>query len=92
MSVRPAPPSYQICATPTRPKRSPSCETASASWCTRSMPIREIPRSRDPEIIAHAQLLFDGQMVMLSSAQSSEFAKAAPMLTVAQAGGNTQSL
>ncbi|HXH17001.1 MAG TPA: VOC family protein [Sphingomonas sp.] len=47
---------------------------------------------RDPEVIAHAQLLFDGQMVMLSSAQPSEFADAAPMLTVAQAGGNTQSL
>ena len=47
---------------------------------------------RDSKIIAHAQLLFDGQMVMLSSAQPSAFAKAAPMLTVAEAGGNTQSL
>lgn len=46
----------------------------------------------DPGIVAHAQLLFGGQMVMLSSAQPSEFATAAPMLTVAEVGGNTQSL
>ena len=46
----------------------------------------------DPKIVAHAQLLFEGQMVMLSSAQPSAFAQAAPMLTVAEAGGNTQSL
>lgn len=46
----------------------------------------------DPETVAHAQLLFGGQMVMLSSDQPSAFATAAPMLTVAEAGGNTQSL
>ncbi|MDQ2892620.1 MAG: VOC family protein [Pseudomonadota bacterium] len=49
----------------------------------------------DPEnarLIAHAQLVRDGQMVMLSSASSTPFAKAAPMRTVAEAGGNTQSL
>lgn len=47
---------------------------------------------QDSQIVAHAQLLFDGQMVMLSSAQPSAFVTAAPMLTVAEAGGNTQSL
>ena len=44
----------------------------------------------DPEIVAHAQLLFNGQMIMLSSAQPSAFPKAAPMLTVLETGGNTQ--
>lgn len=46
----------------------------------------------DSHVVAHAQLLFGGQMVMLSSAQPSVFAQSAPMLTVAEAGGNTQSL
>ena len=46
-----------------------------------------------PAIIpAHAQLVRDDQMVMLSSASPTPFAKAAPMKTVAEAGGNTQSL
>jgi uncharacterized glyoxalase superfamily protein PhnB len=49
----------------------------------------------DPEnslTIAHAQLVRDGQMVMLSLACNTPFAKAAPMRIVAEAGGNTMSL
>ena len=49
----------------------------------------------DPEnarIIAHAELVRDGQMVMLSSACPTPFAKAAPMRTVAEVGGSKQSL
>ena len=46
----------------------------------------------DPAVIAHAELVRDGQMVMLSSAGPSPFATQAPMLTVAQAGGNTVAL
>ena len=45
-----------------------------------------------PDMIAHAQLVRDGQMIMLSSVQDTSFAAAAPMVTVAQAGGNTQSI
>lgn len=44
----------------------------------------------DPSIIHHAQLVRDGQMIMLSTRTDSELARAAPMVTVAQAGGNTQ--
>lgn len=42
--------------------------------------------------IQHAQLLFAGQMVMLASAEASPFAEAAPLRTVREAGGNTQTL
>ena len=44
----------------------------------------------DARIIHHAQLVRDGQMIMLSSAIPSEFSRAVPMMTVAEAGGNTQ--
>ena len=47
---------------------------------------------KDPSVISHAELVRDGQMVMLSSASTTPFASAAPMRTVAEAGGNTQSL
>lgn len=50
------------------------------------------PDPEDARIVAHAQLVRDGQMVMLSSASLTLFAKAAPMRTVAEAGGSTQSL
>lgn len=50
------------------------------------------PEPENSLIIAHAQLVRDGQMIMLSSVSSSAFAKAAPMRTVAEAGGNTMSL
>ena len=50
------------------------------------------PDPEDAQIIAHAQLVRDDQMVMLSSASSTPFAKAEPMKTVTEAGGNTQSL
>ena len=45
----------------------------------------------DPKLIHHAQLVRDGEMIMLSTAQPSEFSRAAPMVSVIQAGGNTQS-
>ncbi len=44
----------------------------------------------DPSIIHHAQLVREGQMVMLSSERGSEFSRAAPMVSVTQARGNTQ--
>lgn len=46
----------------------------------------------DPSVIAHAQLTYGEQMLMLASAQPSEWADAAPLRTVRQAGGNTQTL
>lgn len=45
-----------------------------------------------PDVVAHAQLVRDGQMIMLSSAETTPFAVAAPMITAREAGGNTQSL
>ena len=44
----------------------------------------------DPSKIDHAQLVRNGQMIMLSTAQASEYADAASMVSVEQAGGNTQ--
>lgn len=46
----------------------------------------------DPGIIHHAELVRDGQMVMLSTASDSPFATMAPLLSVAEAGGGTQSI
>ncbi|WP_156678257.1 VOC family protein [Sphingomonas profundi] len=46
----------------------------------------------DDATILHAQLLYEGQMIMLSSAVDTEYSRAAPLRTVRQAGGNTQSL
>lgn len=45
----------------------------------------------DPTVIHHAQLIRDGQMIMLSSTLESTFSRTAPMVSVAAAGGNTQS-
>lgn len=42
-------------------------------------------------IIQHAQLVRDGHMIMLSTAHGGEFGRAAPMVSVAAAGGSTQS-
>ncbi|MDR6790660.1 putative glyoxalase superfamily protein PhnB [Sphingomonas sp. BE138] len=50
------------------------------------------PDANQPNCIAHAQLVRDGQMIMVSSAQQTPFAAAAPMATVAEAGANTQSI
>jgi len=50
------------------------------------------PDPSKPTQIAHAQLLFHGQMIMLGSAEPTAFATAAPMRTVRESGGNTQSL
>lgn len=44
----------------------------------------------DPQLIQHAQLVRHGQMIMLSSLLETEFSRAAPMVSVAEAGGNTQ--
>ena len=46
----------------------------------------------DPSIIHHAQLLYGGQMLMVSTAMDSEWTQIASMKTVAEAGGNTQTL
>ena len=48
--------------------------------------------AQHPAIINHAQLTWGDQMIMLASAQPSPWAEAAPLLTVRQAGGNTQSI
>lgn len=48
------------------------------------------PDDEDSALIHHAQLVLDGNMIMLATAQPTDHADAAPMLTVAQAGGNTQ--
>lgn len=48
---------------------------------------------RDPDdraVVVHAQLVRTGQMIMVSSAVESDYAVAAPMVTAADAGGNTQ--
>ncbi len=46
----------------------------------------------DPSCVQHAELLFADQMVMLASAKATPFAEIAPLRTVREAGGNTQSL
>lgn len=48
------------------------------------------PNAADPKRIDHAQLVREGQMIMVSSVADSDYARAAPMTTVAKAGGNTQ--
>lgn len=48
------------------------------------------PNAVDPTRIDHAQLVREGQMIMLSSVADSDHARDAPMTTVAKAGGNTQ--
>lgn len=68
---------------------------AAIDFLCRAFGFNEHAVYRDPEqpnVIAHAQLVRDGQMIMLSSAQATPFSAAAPMVTVAQAGGNTQSI
>ena len=42
--------------------------------------------------IMHAELLFAGQMVMLASEEQTPFAAAAPLKSVREVGGNTQTL
>lgn len=50
------------------------------------------PDESSPGRIAHAQLRYGDQLLMLSSAGPSEWADAAPLKTVREAGGNTQTL
>ena len=45
--------------------------------------------SRDPKIVQHAQLVWRDRMVMIASALDTEYARAAKMKTVAEAGGST---
>ena len=46
----------------------------------------------DPSVIHHAQLVLDGNMIMLGSVRDSDYGSGAPMVTVAEAGGNTHAL
>lgn len=48
--------------------------------------------SADPTKVVHAELMRNGQVVMLSSVMPTSFSLAAPMVTVAEAGGVTQSI
>ena len=47
---------------------------------------------QDPTIVGHAQLTWGDQMVMLASARPSDWARDAPLKTVREAGGNTQTI
>lgn len=47
---------------------------------------------RDPGIVQHAQLVWRDRMVMISSQNDTEYAQAAKMKTVADAGGPTVGL
>ena len=44
----------------------------------------------DPTVVHHAQLVREGNMIMLSSVRDSDYATRAPIVTVEEAGGNTQ--
>lgn len=44
----------------------------------------------DPHIVHHAQLVMDDAMIMLATAQDSDWTRASGMKTVAEAGANTQ--
>lgn len=46
----------------------------------------------DPAVIDHAQLRYGESLLMLSSVVASDWATKAPLRTVRQAGGNTQTL
>lgn len=50
------------------------------------------PDPRDRSIIIHAQLACNGGMNMLSSVQETEFVRQAPLTTVAEGRGNTQTI
>lgn len=45
---------------------------------------------KDPNTIQHAQLVLDGNMIMLSTFGKSDYTRLAGLKTVRQAGGNTQ--
>lgn len=45
---------------------------------------------QDPKLVQHAQLTFQGNMIMLSTLGKSEYAELAGLKTVRDAGGNTQ--
>jgi uncharacterized glyoxalase superfamily protein PhnB len=50
------------------------------------------PDARDPKTIQHAQLTWCDRMIMISTAQDSEYIQTARMTTVAEAGGATVGL
>jgi uncharacterized glyoxalase superfamily protein PhnB len=43
----------------------------------------------DPDLVHHAQLVLDGNMIMLSSVRDTEYSRKAGLRSVAEAGGNT---
>ena len=47
---------------------------------------------QDPTVVQHAQLVWSDRMVMISSVNDGEYARAARMKTVAEAGGATVGL
>ena len=47
---------------------------------------------RDPEVVQHAQLIWADRMVMVSSMNDTEYARAANMKAAAQVGGSTVGL
>ena len=44
---------------------------------------------KDPDVVQHAQLVLDGNMIMLSSVRDSDYSRKAGLRNVAEAGGNT---
>jgi uncharacterized glyoxalase superfamily protein PhnB len=50
------------------------------------------PDAHDPKIIQHAQLIWHDRMIMIASAQETEYACTVGMKTVAEAGGATMGL
>ena len=44
---------------------------------------------KDPNFVHHAQLVLDGNMVMLSSVRDTDYSRKAGLKSVAEAGGNT---
>jgi uncharacterized glyoxalase superfamily protein PhnB len=50
------------------------------------------PDPADPGRVVHAQMTHGDGMIMLSSVEESAFARTAPLKTVAEVGGNTQTV
>ena len=47
---------------------------------------------QEPDVVEHAQLVLDGNMIMLSSVRDSDYSRKAGLTSVAEAGGNTQAV
>jgi uncharacterized glyoxalase superfamily protein PhnB len=48
--------------------------------------------AQEPDVVDHAQLVLDGNMIMLSSVRDSDYSRKAGLTSVAEAGGNTQAV